>query len=307
MPADAPDRLRAALAGVRGLLLDLDGVIVLAGQAVPGAVEALRELNRRGFPYRIVTNTSLVSRRTLSRWAAALGVAVPPAEFHSALSISAAWTAAHAPGEPLYVLASEDARSEFGEQRLLSAAEADAPDARAAVVVVGDSPEAVTFDNLNRAFRLVRGGAALVGMHKNRWWLTPSGPTIDSGAIVAGLEFATGVRARILGKPSADFFRLVATELAEEAAAVAPVAAIPTAVSNRGGGGRAVRRRDLAMVGDDLWTDVLAGRRAGLRGIFVLSGKHGEEELAAAAARGRGGARPDAVAASLAEVVAALD
>ena len=327
VPADTPDRLRAALAGVRGLLLDLDGVLVVAGEAVPGAVEALRVLNRRQFPYRIVTNTSLVSRRTLSRSAAALGVDVPAARFHSALSISAAWTAAHAPGEPLYVLASEDALSEFAGQRVLSAAEADAADARVAAVVVGDSPEAVTFDNLNRAFRLVRGGAALVGMHKNRWWLTPSGPTIDSGAIVAGLEFATGVRARILGKPSSDFFRLVASEVAEEAAAVAArasaavAARASAAVTTRasaavaarapaaigGADRRVVRRRDLAMVGDDLWTDVFAGRRAGLRGIFVLSGKHGEEELAAAATRRRGGTRPDAVAASLAEVVAALD
>ena len=62
----ADDTLRAALHGVRGLLLDLDGVLVLAGKAVPGAPEALAELDRRGFPYLIVTNTSLVSRVSLA-------------------------------------------------------------------------------------------------------------------------------------------------------------------------------------------------------------------------------------------------
>jgi ribonucleotide monophosphatase NagD (HAD superfamily) len=61
------------------------------------------------------------------------------------------------------------------------------------------------------------------------------------------------------------------------------------------------------MVGDDVWTDVLAAKRAGLRGIFVRSGKHGQAELDAAASRRRGGGRPDGIAASLAEVVAALD
>src|SRR5437667_432802 len=84
----------------------------------------------------------------------------------AATSASAAYTAHHYPGRPLYVLASKDALTEFDGQHLLTAEEADAPDAEAVAVVVGDSPEAVSFDNLNRAFRLIRGGAELIGMHK---------------------------------------------------------------------------------------------------------------------------------------------
>jgi ribonucleotide monophosphatase NagD (HAD superfamily) len=60
------------------------------------------------------------------------------------------------------------------------------------------------------------------------------------------------------------------------------------------------------MVGDDVWTDALAAKRAGLRGFVVLTGKHGREELDRAAAQRRGGGRPDGVARSLAEIVAAL-
>jgi ribonucleotide monophosphatase NagD (HAD superfamily) len=66
-----------------------------------------------------------------------------------------------------------------------------------------------------------------------------------------------------------------------------------------------LRRREIAMVGDDLWTDVLAAKRAGMRGILVLTGKHGRDELERAAG-GRRGGQPDAVAESLAEVVEAL-
>jgi HAD superfamily hydrolase (TIGR01458 family) len=289
--ADSAATLRTALRGVRGLLLDLDGVIVVAGAPVPGAPEALAELERRGLPYRIVTNTSMVSRQSLSDWSARLGGRVPADRFHSALSVSAAWTAHRFPGEPLYVLASEDARREFDNQRLLSHDEASRPDARAAAVVVGDSPEDATWDNLNRAFRLVRNGAQLVGMHKNRWWLTPDGPTLDSGAFVAGLEFAAGVRARIVGKPSPAFFRVAVADIAAEV---------------RRNGGGAVRRADLAMVGDDVWTDALAARRAGLRGFVVLTGKHGHDELERAAAMRRGGGRPHGVARSLEDIIAAL-
>jgi HAD superfamily hydrolase (TIGR01458 family) len=278
---------------VRGLLLDLDGVIVGAGAAVPGAPEALRELDRRSIPFRIVTNTSTVSRHTLSGWSAQLGARVPPERFHSALSVSAAWTRSRFPGRPLYVLASEDARREFDGQHLLDHAAASAPGAAAAAVVLGDSPEEATWENLNRAFRLIRGGAVLIGMHKNRWWLTPDGPTLDSGTFVAGLEFAAGVRATVLGKPSAAFFRLAASEVAGEIAAL--------------DGGQRPTRHAIAMVGDDVWSDALAARRTGLRGVVVLTGKHGAAELAQAAGQVRGGGRPDAVAASLAHVVRALD
>jgi HAD superfamily hydrolase (TIGR01458 family) len=286
-----PDSNRP-LAGVRGLLLDLDGVLILAGRPIPGAVDALAELERRGVPYRIVTNTSLWSRVALARYGESVGMPVSPDRILSALSVSAAYTRRHYERQPLYVLASEDARSEFAGQWLLSNADAAAPGARAAAVVVGDSPEEATYGNLNAAFRLLRGGAELIGMHNNRWWITADGPTLDSGAFVAGLEFASGRKAVILGKPAAAFFGQAARELQ------AAIAATPT--------GR-VARRALAMVGDDLWTDVLAAQGAGLRGVFVLSGKGGRDDLLKAATQRRGGGRPALVANSLADVVAALD
>jgi HAD superfamily hydrolase (TIGR01458 family) len=284
-----PDPARP-LAGVRALLLDLDGVIVLAEKPVEGSAAAIATLAEKRIPFRIVTNTSLVSRATLSRWGASMGAPIPADRFQSALSVSAAYTARHFPGQPLYVLASDDALSEFAGQRLLSHEDAGNRDARAAAVVVGDSPESATWDNLNRAFRLIRNGAELIGMHKNRWWLTPDGPTIDSGAFVAALEFATGARARIVGKPAPEFFREAATQLATEV---------------RSRGEPALRRHEILIVGDDLETDIRAAQRSGLRGAFVLTGKHTRTDLDAARERRR--AAPDLVAESLAEVVAALD
>lgn len=287
-----PTALRSALHGTRALLLDLDGVIVSAERAVPGSVEALAELERRLLPYRIVTNTSLVSRATLSKFAARLGSAIPPERFQSALSASAAYAAHAFRGEPLYVITSSDGRTEFDGQRLLSHEEAAEPGARAAAVIVGDSPEALTHANLNSAFRLIRNGARLIGMHRNPWWLTPDGPTLDSGAYVAGLEFAAGVPARIIGKPAPAFFSIAVQDLRRD---------LTIRHSGR------IRRSEIAMVGDDVRTDVLAGQRAGLRGVLVLTGKHGLDELARLPRHGRGGREPHGVAPSLADVVAALD
>ena len=168
----------------------------------------------------------------------------------------------------------------------MSHEEAGAPGAAAAAVVIGDSPEEATFDNLNRAFRLIRGGARLIGMHRNPWWLTPEGPTLDSGSFVVGLEFAAETRATIVGKPTPAFFTQSIRDLRKEV-------------------GRDLARGDIAMVGDDVRTDVRASQRAGLRGILVLSGKHGRADVEVAAHE-RGGRRPDAIARDLAEVVAAL-
>ncbi len=290
LPAPDPGP-RAALHGVRGLLLDLDGVLILKGRAIPGAVEAVAALDAARFPYLVVTNTSLVSRATLAHWAAAEGFTVSRTRFQSALSASADLVRREYRDLPVYVICSEDARTELDGLQAATGEAVDADPGSIAAVILGDSPEELTRRNLDRAFRACRAGAVLIGMHRNPWWITPEGPSLDAGAFLAGLELALGRRARIVGKPSRTFFDAAVVRLGEEVAAR---------------GQSRLRRRDLAMVGDDVGSDIDGGRRAGLRTVFVRSGKHGETELASAAGRARGAFRPDAVAPSLAEVVAAV-
>jgi HAD superfamily hydrolase (TIGR01450 family) len=289
--ASPDDALRAALHGVRAFLLDLDGVLLLKGKPVPGAVEAVAELDRRGVPYLVLTNSSLVSRATLARWGASVGFAIPPDRFLSALAASAELVRREYGGRKVYVICSADARAELDGLDVVDGPAADADPSAVAAVILGDSPDELTKENLDRAFRLVLGGAALIGMHRNPWWLTPQGPTLDAGAFLVGLEWATKRRARIVGKPSPAFFRAAFDHLAAEAASR---------------GAPRLHRADVVMVGDDVTGDIGGGRRAGLRTVFVHSGKHGDAELDAAARRARGAFRPDGVAESIADVVAAL-
>lgn len=285
------DALPAALHGVQALLLDLDGVLVLKGAAIEGAAAAMAALDAKCVPYLVVTNTSLVSRTTLAQWGTGMGFRFAADRIQSALSASADLVRREYGDRPVYVITSADARSELAGINAVDPATADAAPGEIAAVVLGDSPDELTTENLNRAFRLVRGGAALIGMHRNAWWLTSEGPTLDAGAYLAGLEYATGMRARTVGKPSPESFRLAFGRLAAEA---------------RDRGEPRLRRRDVAMVGDDVTSDVGGAQRAGLRGILVRTGKHGDADLAAAAGKRRGAIRPDGVAPSIAEVVAAL-
>jgi HAD superfamily hydrolase (TIGR01450 family) len=284
------DRLRTALRGVRGFVLDADGVLVLRGEPLPGSVEAVRRLQDRGVPFRVVTNFSQLHRETLAGWFGRSGLVVDPDRIITGTSATAAYAAATHAGRPLFVLAADDARREFTGQRLLTADEAEAAEpGSVAAVVIGDAGDELSYRNLDVAFRLIRRGAELLAMHRNPWWLTPKGPTLDAGAFVVGLEYATGRAARTLGKPSPIVFRQAVAGLVADL-------------------GERIPRSAFAMVGDDPSADVAAAQRVGLRGILVLSGKTTADEAgrlgAAGRRRGRG---PDAIAASLADVVAALD
>ena len=284
MTNSALAEMRDRLAGVRGLVLDLDGVLVLRGALLPGAVQALVALDARRIPYVIGTNMSLASRATLYRELIRGGLPVPAERIVSAASTAAALARRRFGAAPLYVMGSADAMTEFAGLQMLSHDEAAEPGATAAAVIVGDAGAEFTPRNIQSAFRLLRGGARFVAMHKNRWWITPDGVLLDSGSYVVALEYATERRALVTGKPSRAFFG--------------------EAVRMLGAAG-GLAASEVAMVGDDLWNDIRGAQKAGLRGVFVRSGKHGDAELARAAAE-RGGWAPDAVAPSIAEVVAAL-
>ena len=73
--------------------------------------------------------------------------------------------------------------------------------------------EGFTFELLNRIFRKLVAGAELIALQKNRYWLTGGELTLDMGPFVAALEFATGRSARVVGKPSREFFRLALSHL----------------------------------------------------------------------------------------------
>jgi HAD superfamily hydrolase (TIGR01458 family) len=125
--------------------------------------------------------------------------------------------------------------------------------------------------NLARAFAELEAGAELYCLHKNRWWQTSRGPLLDSGAFVAGLEYAAGVEATVLGKPSPAFFGLALEALDAEP--------------------------ELTwMVGDDLEADVAGAKSCGLKTILVRTGKFRESALDDALVK------PDAVVDSLSEV-----
>ena len=224
---------------ISGFLIDLDGTIYEGDRLVPGAAEALDQLRAEGVPFLFTTNTSRKSRAAIIESLAAFGLVVEPEEILSAPVAAAAWLEAEGT-KRIQLLVPDSTHDDFDS---FVVTEED-PEA----VLVGDLGAAFTFDRLNSAFRSLRGGARLVALHRNRFWLPAGGPTLDAGPFVAALEFATGVEATLVGKPSPAFFRTAARQAD-------------------------VDLEGLAVVGDDVESDVRGARAAGLVAVQVRTGK----------------------------------
>jgi HAD superfamily hydrolase (TIGR01458 family) len=146
------------------------------------------------------------------------------------------------------------------------------PPAAADAVVLGDLGERWTFALLQEAFEQLMGGAALVALSRDSYFRQGERLALDAGPFVAALEYAAGATAEVAGKPSPAFFD-------------AAVASLGLAAD-----------RAVAMVGDDLWSDVEGAQRAGLQGWLVRTGKFREDVL-------RGSSiRPDRILPSVAEL-----
>jgi len=247
---------------LRALLLDLDGTLYLDDQPLPGALDAVAALRTRGIPLRFTTNTTRFPRRILAERLRAMGFEAHAEEIVTAPAAAAAWLTEQGIRRVALYLA----EASFEEFRAFTRDE-ERPEA----VVIGDLGSGWSYDALNRAFRWVLAGARLVAIQKNRYWRVAGDLVLDAGPFVAALEYATGMSAVVVGKPAPAFFRAAMQDLGVVAS-------------------------EIAVVGDDVETDVAGALIAGCRGILVRTGKYRPgDEL-------RAGRPPDAVLDSVADL-----
>jgi HAD superfamily hydrolase (TIGR01458 family) len=248
------------------ILLDIDGVLHVSGEPIPGAAEAVHALRGEGHRLRFVTNNTTRGRAQLADELRALGIELEEDE----LATTPLAAGKLLEGLRVLPLTMAAVRDDLARHVTLV-------DEGAEVVLVGgadetaETGEVFAYENLNRAFAELRGGARLVCLHKNRWWETSRGALLDTGAFVAGLEYAAGAHAEVVGKPTAAYFESALEELD-----AAP--------------GEAV------MVGDDVEADIGGAKNLGMRGVLVRTGKFRPATLQEA------DPQPDAVLDSIADL-----
>lgn len=253
--------MKQATLKIEGLLIDLDGTLYVDDQLIPGARETVEWLVDHRLPFRYVTNTTTKSLATLSAKLEKLGL---PAD--EKLIITAPYAAVlflrSKSGPSVHLLLNDDAKKDFTEFEV-----SEKPD----YLVIGDIGNAWSYDIMNRAFGMIMTGTKMIALHKGRYWQTGEGLRLDIGAFVAGLEYTTGSEAMIMGKPAPAFFQMAANDLG-------------------------VTPSKIAVIGDDLISDVGGAQNAGMNGILVKTGKYRKETALLSSVK------PDAVLHSIAEL-----
>ena len=150
-----------------GLLLDLDGVIYQSGEAIEGAVDAVRWVQVHRIPHRFVTSTSSVPRSVIVEGLGHFGIETSVDQITCPPAAASHWITTHQPG-PAALFVSEATRSEFEGLELLD------DDVASGVVVIGDLGQQWDFETLNRAFRLLIASdrPALLALGMTRFWRT---------------------------------------------------------------------------------------------------------------------------------------
>lgn len=221
---------------VRGCLLDLSGVLHVGSTPLPGAREALTRLRRLPLGLRFLTNTSRTAQAVLLAQMNRMGLEMTESELLTA-PLATRSVLAERRLRP-YLLIHPHLRPDF----------AGVPTRRPDAVVVGDAGPYFSYRRLNRALQLLMDGVPLLAIANNRYFRAADGLNLDAGAFVAGLEYAAGVQAEVIGKPAAAMFHAACAQLG-----------LPP--------------EQVVMVGDDVEADVLGALDAGLQAALVRTGK----------------------------------
>jgi HAD superfamily hydrolase (TIGR01450 family) len=234
--ASSPAR---TLSDIRGVILDLDGVVYSGSTLLPGVQEFVAFLHATGRRVVAVTNHSGLTVDGYAGKLASLGVPIP-----AEAVLTSAWATARYLGRDgrrptVFVLGSEGLREEL---QAAGCVESESPE----FVVAGYAPT-LDMARLVRGIRHLLADAALIGTNADALLPTPAGPVPECGPLLAYLEAATGQRATIIGKPSAFI--------------------VEQALERLG-----LARQHVLIIGDSVDTDIAAGLAAGIRTALVLTG-----------------------------------
>lgn len=230
---------------IRGVILDIDGVLEYQKQVFPGAVEAVEAFQQHGLTVRFLTNSTLKSRASCAERLRRGGFRVHESQVITASSATAEYLRQQRPAT-CWVMLDREGRDEFRE----FTQDTEHPE----WLVVGDNRSQFNFDVLNRALGVLRRGARLIGMQAEL--VDSSGGTLELnvGSWVGMLERASGVTAVYIGKPNRFVFDLATRSMGLDPS-------------------------EVVMIGDRVATDVLGAKWAGMCSILVKTGEFQERDL----------------------------
>ncbi len=240
--------LRERLDGpIKAFIIDMDGVIYHGNRLLRGAAELVDWLRGSGKRFLFLTNSSERSPAELSQKLSRLGIEVLPEHFYTSALATASFLATQKPGGSAYVI------GEPGLTNAMYDAGYSMNNVNPDYVVIGES-RGYGLESIERAVRLVLGGARLVATNPDLSGPSETGLVPACGALVAPIELTTGKKAYFIGKPNPLIMRHALRRLG-------------------------ATREETAIIGDRMDTDIIAGIEAEIETILVLSGVTSREEV----------------------------
>jgi HAD superfamily hydrolase (TIGR01458 family) len=230
-----------------GVLLDIDGVLTVSWDPLPGAAETINWLQAEGIEFRLVTNTSSRSRDQIAALLARAGMPVGADRILTAVTSAARYLDQHFAGVGCLVVNEGDMSQDLDGVAVV--------DARSAgVVLLGGAGPSTGYRELDAVFKLAVDGVPVVALHRNARYQTADGPALDMGAFIVGIEAAAHTEVTVVGKPAGAFFHAALADLGTTA-------------------------QSTGVVGDDIDSDVLGGQATGMIGVLVRTGKFRRSDL----------------------------
>ncbi|MBK8047570.1 MAG: HAD-IIA family hydrolase [Anaerolineales bacterium] len=247
---------------VDGFVFDLDGTVYLGEAALPGSVDAITELRRRGKQVLFVSNKPLSPRETYATKLTRLGIPTPPDAVITSGYVLGHHLAQTEPHLRYYLIGEENLRKELRSHVLTIIDELNEQDPMEVIDPAGIDAVIVAFDRtldyrkLNTAYQALRLGARFYATNADKTCPMPGGAIPDAGGTLAALQHMTGRELELLaGKPSTLIMQVAQERLGLPA-------------------GRCM------MVGDRLETDILMGQQAGMLTAVTLTGVAKREDVA---------------------------
>jgi phosphoglycolate/pyridoxal phosphate phosphatase family enzyme len=239
---------------IDGFVFDLDGTVYLGEEALPGAINCLKELRRRRKRVVFVSNKPLEPARAYAEKLSRLGLPTSETEVITSAFVLGSYLSHNEPGLHLYVIGETNLIDELRSHGLTVVEEFKDQDSKEVIDPAGVDAVVVGFDRtldyrkLNTAYQALRHGARFFSTNPDKVCPMPGGAIPDAGATIAALEAITNCKVELIaGKPSTMMMKVAMDrmELAPE---------------------------QCMMVGDRLETDITMGQKAGMATAVVLTG-----------------------------------
>lgn len=235
-------------------IFDMDGTIYLGNRVFPYAIRFIKNLRKNGKKILFFTNNASHSPKFYLEKLTRLGFEPTMDEIMTSGDVTAEFLLRHRRGKSVYLVGTEDLVNNFREKNipLLNGNEERAD------IVITSFDTTLTYEKLDNACRLIRGGAEYLSTHPDLNCPTETGFIPDSGAIAAFVTASTGEVPTYFGKPYRETVEMIceATGFTKE---------------------------EMCIFGDRLYTDIAIGKKHGVTAVLVLSGETQPEDVENAA------------------------